>query len=96
MYILLTYDVNITSANGAKRLRKVAKLCEKYGLHVQNSVFELNIDMTQLTVLQNELKRVIDSTNDNIRIYHLGKNLDKHITVMGRKQIIENTDPFIL
>lgn len=96
MYILLTYDVNITSVNGAKRLRKVAKLCEKYGLRVQNSVFELNIDMTQLTILQNELKKIIDSDNDSIRMYHLSKNLDKHITVIGKKQLIENTDPFIL
>ena len=27
MFVLITYDVNITSAHGAKRLRNVARAC---------------------------------------------------------------------
>ncbi|MCC8042469.1 MAG: CRISPR-associated endonuclease Cas2 [Oscillospiraceae bacterium] len=96
MNILLTYDVNTSASDGAKRLRKVAKQCEKYGLRVQDSVFELDVDMAQLTVLTNELEKIIDEKKDSIRIYHLGKNLKEHITVIGRKQLIENTEAFIL
>lgn len=44
MLMLVTYDVNTSSSAGQKRLRKVAKLCERYGLRVQNSVFELLVD----------------------------------------------------
>ena len=34
MLMLVTYDVNTSGAAGQKRLRKVAKLCERYGLRV--------------------------------------------------------------
>lgn len=40
MYILVTYDVDTTSKEGAHRLRCVAKACLDYGQRVQNSVFE--------------------------------------------------------
>ncbi len=96
MYILLTYDVNVTSDGGAKRLRRVAKQCEKYGLRVQNSVFELDVDQMQLTMLQHALIEIMDESEDSIRIYHLGKTLSKHVTILGKKQTIEQTDAFIL
>ena len=44
MMVLLTYDVDVTSTEGRGRLRRVAKLCESYGIRVQNSVFEMMID----------------------------------------------------
>ena len=40
MLILITYDVDTTTKDGEKRLRKVAKECVNYGQRVQNSVFE--------------------------------------------------------
>ncbi len=36
MMVLITYDVNTTSAAGKKRLYKVAKQCQNYGQRVQN------------------------------------------------------------
>ena len=50
--IVLSYDVDTTDAAGAKRLRKVAKICEAKGCRVQNSVFELLVDPAQLTTLK--------------------------------------------
>ena len=57
MLVVITYDVNTTSVSGEKRLRTVAKLCERYGNRVQNSVFEVLVDAAQLTVLKYELKK---------------------------------------
>ena len=37
MFVILTYDI------GAKRVSKIMKICRKYLLHVQRSVFEGNI-----------------------------------------------------
>lgn len=53
MFVLITYDVNITSPTGAKRLRKVAKLCQNYGKRVQNS------DIVFITIEQPKLIRNI-------------------------------------
>ena len=37
MMLVVAYDVDTTDKAGAKRLRKVAQLCERYGSRVQNS-----------------------------------------------------------
>lgn len=51
MYILVTYDVDTTTKEGARRLRCVAKACMNYGQRVQNSVFECDVTEAQLCIL---------------------------------------------
>ena len=60
MMLVVTYDVDTSDAAGQKRLRKVAKICEHYGMRVQNSVFEVLVDAAQLVVLKQKLGKVID------------------------------------
>jgi CRISPR-associated endonuclease Cas2 len=48
MEILVTYDVKTESAVGRRRLRRVAKVCERFGQRVQFSVFECVVDAAQL------------------------------------------------
>ena len=79
MLVVITYDVNTTSVSGEKRLRTVAKLCERYGNRVQNSVFEVLVDAAQLTVLKYELKKAINSELDSIRFYRLGNSYKNKI-----------------
>lgn len=55
MYILVTYDVDTTSKEGAHRLRCVAKACLDYGQRVQNSVFECVVTEAQYSLLKGEL-----------------------------------------
>lgn len=55
MFVLITYDVNITSPTGAKRLRKVAKLCQNYGKRVQNSNNECVLNESQFVSLGNKV-----------------------------------------
>lgn len=96
MMVVLTYDVNVTDVKGEKRLRKVAKVCEKFGVRVQNSVFELLVDQAQLTTLKAQLQKIIDPSEDSVRFYRLGKYFEKKIEVMGRSQLIEQNKPIIL
>ena len=78
MFVIVTYDIDIES--GAKRLRKVSKVCECYGYRVQKSVFEMNIDSAQLTHLINEL------------IYKCGKTMKGKTVILGKRQKIEVAD----
>ena len=63
MWVILTYDV------GVKRNSKVLKICRRYLLHVQKSVFEGQIDRKSLEKLKYDLKKVIDTDSDQISIY---------------------------
>ena len=49
MFVIVTYDVNV------KRNNKVLKICRKYLVHVQKSVFEGNITEAKLGKLKSEL-----------------------------------------
>jgi len=95
MLVLVTYDVQTTTRDGNKRLRKVAKKCEEYGVRVQNSVFECIVDNTQLRQLEIELEKLIDHSVDSLRYYRLGKNHDTKVKHVGTKQPIEVDKPLI-
>lgn len=88
MFVLLTYDIEL-SENGSKRLRKVAKLCQNYGVRVQKSVFELDIDYSKFLLLKNELEGIIDLDRDSVRIYRIGKKADTKIEILGNKNVVE-------
>lgn len=60
MLVLVTYDVNTTTAQGRKRLRQVAKCCVAHGQRVQNSVFECSLDEVQYVILRDRLSGLID------------------------------------
>ena len=84
MQILVTYDVDTVSPYGQKRLRQVAKACQDYGQRVQNSVFECEVTLVQLTLLKERLSQIIDSERDSIGIYKLRNNPQLHTIILGR------------
>ena len=96
MLVLVTYDVNVSSAAGQRRLRKVAKLCERHGLRVQNSVFEVLVVAAQLAKLKNDLALTIDHEQDSVRFYRLGNHYQSKIDSMGRTGLIQTGEPLLL
>lgn len=96
MFVLITYDVNITSPHGEKRLRNVARVCLNYGKRVQNSVFECILTEAQFVVLRDQLKGIIDSDQDSIRFYMLGKNWKRKVETFGKDTGIDFTGELII
>lgn len=96
MLVLVTYDVNTTSAAGKKRLRKVAKCCTAHGQRVQNSVFECAIDESQFVMFRSQLEMLIDARHDSLRFYNLGNNYQKKIIHIGVKETYDPKETMIL
>ena len=88
MYYLLVYDIKEDLMHKQK-LRKVAKVCEDYGVRIQDSVFELNIQQKDFLALKNKLEQIIDPSIDSIRIYQLGKTYCDKTTVLGKRETFE-------
>mgnify|MGYP002626506690 CR=1 FL=1 len=65
MFVILVYDVN------KKRVSKVMKTCRKYLTRVQNSVFEGNITEKRLSLLKNDIKKIIVPEQDTVSVYTL-------------------------
>ncbi len=82
--ILVTYDVDTSTSEGAKRLRKVAKECVNFGHRVQNSVFECVVSDVQYKILFDNIRKIINKEQDSVRFYFLGKNWERHIVILGK------------
>lgn len=95
MMMLISYDV-ARDENGAKRLRKVAKLLENYGQRVQYSVFECLVDPGQWIELKTKLLNTINSEYDSLRFYSLGANWQHKVEHIGQKKPINPQGILIL
>ena len=74
MLVLVSYDVSTVNKAGCRRLRRVAKVCEDWGIRVQKSVFEINVDWSQWIQLKAKLESICDPTSDSLRYYNLVNN----------------------
>lgn len=93
--VLVTYDVSTREPAGERRLRRVAKACQDYGQRVQCSVFEIEVDPAQWTVLKNRLMEVIDPKQDSLRFYYLGKNWKTKVEHVGAKASLDLNGPLV-
>lgn len=84
---LLTYDI----AN-PKRLQTVAKICEKYLIRVQKSVFEGDLTPAEIHALTHDLTDTIDPLTDAVAIYIIPTAVAKKKQLMGIKPV----DPYVL
>lgn len=87
MLVLVTYDVNVTTREGERRLRHMAKVCLDYGVRVQNSVFECEIDPAQWVQLKAKLIGIYDPSLDSLRFYLLGKRGFDKVEHLGAKPV---------
>lgn len=96
MMILVTYDVDTSTLEGVKRLRKVAKECVNYGHRVQNSVFECVVTEVQYKLLYDKIRKIIHQEKDSIRFYFMGKNWERHIVTLGKDNSLNITSTLII
>ncbi|MBI4727254.1 CRISPR-associated endonuclease Cas2 [candidate division TA06 bacterium] len=96
MMVLVSYDVSTTTREGRKRLRQVAKACKDYGIRVQYSIFECNVDPAQWTVLKNRLQGIYKPEMDSLRFYFLGGNYKHRIEHLGAKSAVDVEEPQII
>lgn len=83
MYVILVYDIK------EKRVAKILKLCRRYLMWIQNSVFEGEITEVKLKELELKARKIMDESEDSLIIF---KNtnarwLDKQIIGKERSSI---------
>lgn len=96
MLVLVTYDVNVQTPEGRKRLRRVAKVCESRGQRVQNSVFECLVDPAMWARFRRRLEDEIKPAEDSLRYYFLGKNWRRRVEHVGAKPAYDPEGPLII
>lgn len=85
MMVLVTYDVETTTAAGRRRLQKVARVCVNFGQRVQDSVFECLLEPQDFAEMKHRLLKIIDGDQDSLRFYFLGANWKRRVEHVGVK-----------
>jgi CRISPR-associated protein Cas2 len=96
MLVLVTYDVRTSTEGGARRLRQVAKACRDFGQRVQYSVFEIEVEPAQWTLLRARLEGIVDLKTDSLRYYFLGANWRRRVEHVGAKPATDFDAPMIV
>lgn len=87
MYVILVYDI-LCDDKGKNVLPKIFKICKKYLVHIQNSVFEGDLSKSNAIALKKELAQYVRKDKDSVIMFHtreerwlskefLGKEEDK-------------------
>lgn len=95
MDVLVAYDVATETADGRRRLRKVANVCLAYGQRVQKSVFECSLTETQSEDMESRLLDIIDLAEDNLRVYRLREPRERFVRSYGRDAYVNFRGPLI-
>ena len=93
--MLVTYDVNVETDIGRRRLRRVARACLDFGQRVQNSVFECEVDPAQWIEFRARLISEIDASRDSLRFYRLGADGRRRVEHVGAKDVLDLDGPLI-
>ena len=96
MNVLISYDVSTETADGRRRLRKVAQACQDFGQRVQKSVFECSVSEAQFEEVLRRLLDIIEKTEDSLRVYRLTEPREKHVQVYGLDGRMDFEEPLIL
>jgi CRISPR-associated protein Cas2 len=89
MLVLVTYDVNVASTSGQRRLRHIAKTCLDFGIRVQNSVFECEVAPDEWVKFRTLLEGIYDPSVDSLRFYFLGAKGQQKIEHLGAKPSVD-------
>ena len=84
MVVVVAYDVNTQTAEGRKRLRRVAQTCEDFGLRRQYSVFLCRLTPTNLVRLRTRLYDILDLKVDQVIFVPLCPRCAGQIEALGR------------
>lgn len=96
MLIIVTYDVSTETSAGRKRLRRVAKACERVGQRVQKSVFECSVNEMQFEQLERELLGEINLEQDNLRFYRITEPVEMRVKQHGCFRSVDFDGPLIV
>jgi len=74
----------------------VAQACQDFGQRVQKSVFECSVSEAQFEEVIRRLLKIIEKTEDSLRIYRLVEPKEKYVQVYGLDGSVNFDEPLVL
>lgn len=83
MNYLACYDIA-----DPRRLRRTAKVMERYGIRVQYSFFEMSISEEKLEAMIREIKQEIDLKEDKFYLYPICVDCKQKVIIDGTGEML--------
>ncbi len=83
MLILIVYDIFTGDSQGKRRLSKMLTLCKNYGVRVQDSVFECEINCDLYEKLKIDVENLIEIKQDSVIFYRISHDWRRHVERLG-------------
>lgn len=96
MDALVIYDIATPDSDAQNRLRRVAKVCEGFGVRVQKSVFECRISDEDMVFLETALRDVIDPDSDSVVVYRIHGKFERIRLEIGKPPGFTADGPWVL
>lgn len=78
MIFLIAYDISAD-----RRRNRVAKLLQSWGYRIQESVFQLRVTQADISVIIEDLGKIIDPKDDVIHVYALCSSCEQKAQILG-------------
>lgn len=91
MFYVVAYDMP-----DSRRRTRLLKAMKGFGVHTQYSVFECELDEKEHERMVRVIHKIINSREDDIKIYRLCRDCLHSVAVIGIGRVAEEPDAIII
>ncbi|WGL60035.1 CRISPR-associated endonuclease Cas2 [Pigmentibacter sp. JX0631] len=95
MRVIISYDIATSTDGGTKRLRDISKTMKRFGVRIQKSVFETQLNAGQLQEMYQLALQMIDQKEDSVIFFKLGECCQQKTIHLGKATDPLSDDKFI-
>ena len=87
--MIVAYDIA-----DPRRLNKVAKIIKDYGIRVQKSIFEVDIDGRRFNEMKGRVEDLIEASEDGVKYFPLCEKCAGTVEIMGQGVYIDPDEEY--
>ena len=87
--MIVAYDIA-----DPRRLNKVAKLIKDYGVRVQKSIFEVDVDDRRFSEMKVRIEEIIEASEDGVKYFPLCEKCAGTVEIIGQGVFIDPDEEY--
>ncbi len=89
MNMIVAYDIA-----DPRRLNKVAKVVKDYGIRVQKSIFEVDVDGKLFLEMKARIEELIEASEDGVKYFPLCEKCAGTVEIIGQGFFVDPDEEF--
>jgi len=89
MNMVVIYDIA-----DPRRLNKIAKVIKDYGIRVQKSIFEVDVNNTAFEEMKFRIEKIIEMSEDGVKYFPLCEKCINTVEIIGQGIFIDPDEEY--